>query len=101
MTSTQQPTLRFPLFSGLVLLLLRGLLLWIIVPLGLVCWLLGLPWWRKRRVALRQLLGWADLNLIAAIHRGLLRPLVRRPSPWVPFDEIPTVTHRVRLIDAA
>lgn len=99
MSSDQRPVLRLRWFSGSVLLLIRGVLLWVIIPLGTIWWVVGLPTWRKRRIALGQLLGWADWNLMVAIERSLLRPFVRKPPSWIPLTDMSTVTHRVRSVD--
>ncbi len=66
----------------LALLLVRGVLLWLIVPVTVLCWLASWPTWRRRQVSLGQLLGWADLNLIALVDHTILRPFVKAPSGW-------------------
>lgn len=99
MNSDRSPELRFRIFTGLILLLIRGVVLWLLIPLVSLFWIFGWFYWRRRRVSLGQMLGWADINLIAAIQRGLLRPLIRYPSVWTPISELPTTTHRIRCID--
>ena len=49
--------------AGVLVLLVRGLLLWVLVPLVSIAWLLGSRLARLRgyRVKLAQALGWADL----------------------------------------
>jgi hypothetical protein len=79
----------------------RGVLLWLVVPLVVVVWLLTWPVWHRQQVSLRQLLGWADLNLIAALQRSILRSLVQRPLRRTPRSELPNVRHRIRLGDPA
>lgn len=85
----------------MVLLLGRGVLLWIVVPLAFVCWLLAAIPLRRRGVTLGKFLGWVDLNLVAFLGRTILRPIVRTPLDWVPASEMPEVTHRLRFQDPA
>ncbi len=54
--------------SALALMLVRGILLWIVIPIGFTLWLLVFCW--TARVGLGEYLGWLELNLIAALHRG-------------------------------
>lgn len=77
------------------LLLIRGFLLWVVVPLGVVFWLLLWPYLRFKRVRLGQLLGWIDLNLVAFIERTMLRPLLPDRVPWTPARALPNISHRI------
>lgn len=97
----ESPVLRAPLVTGLVLLIARGLLLWVVIPLMVVSWVLGRPYWRGKGASLGQLLGWADLNLIASLQRGPLRPLVTNPVAWRTVREVSNTTHRLRAVDPA
>lgn len=90
-----------PILVGLLLLMIRGVLLWPIVPLALAWWVVGWAVFHRRSVRPAQLLGWVDLNLIAAIERSILRPLIKSPMPWTPASEVAAVTHRVRFADPA
>jgi len=54
---------------GLLLLLVRGVLLRLVVPLATVTRLLLRPAMQRRAVGLGSFIGWADLNLIAALQR--------------------------------
>lgn len=92
---------QLPFVAGLVLLLIRGALLWLVVPVAVVAWIVGWPFFRYRKVRCAQLLGWADLNLIAAIEHTLLRPLIRSRLPWIPPSAMSTVSHRIGLADPA
>ena len=88
------------LFSGLVLLTVRGVLLWVVLPLGCVAWVLVTPWRHRRGVKFGQFLGWIDINLIVLVQRSLLRPFYRKAAlPWVPATEMSGVEHRVGMID--
>ena len=83
--------------SALALLLVRGILLWIIIPIGFALWLLALSW--TVRPGLGEFLGWLDLNLIAALHRAMVRPLNGSRAEFVPARLIQTVTHRIHVVD--
>jgi hypothetical protein len=85
--------------SGLAVLSLRGILLWLVVPLSVIAWIFVGFQLRGRDVTLGQFLGWIDLNLIALLQRGVLRPLVRHPADWVPVAALPEVRHRLRGTD--
>jgi hypothetical protein len=87
-------------WAGCLLLALRGVLLWIVVPIGIVVWLFLGVILRRRGVTLGQFLGWLDLNLVSVIERTVLRPWVRSPLSWTSAAELPKVTHRVRPLDA-
>lgn len=80
---------------SVLLLAVRGLILWLVIPLTLLWWLLTWSILQKRNVSLAQLLGWVDLNLVAAIERSILRPLIRLPLPWTPVKALPDVSHRI------
>ena len=92
---------RLPFVVALALLCLRGVLLWVVVPLGSLAWLAGWPAWHRRRVKLAQFLGWLDLNLIAVLERSLLRPFVKDPLARVPLARAHEVTHRISSMDLA
>lgn len=85
--------------GGVALLIVRGVLLWIVVPIGLAWWLAAWPWFRSHRVRLGQVLGWLDLNLIAAMSRTVFRPLLRQPTRYWTAGELPRVTHRTSVVD--
>lgn len=87
--------------AGLLLLLVRGVLLWAVIPLAICVWLFAYLRLRRAGVGLGQFLGWVDLNLMASLSQIALRPLFRDPVPWVGWREMPGVTHRLRLIDPA
>jgi hypothetical protein len=87
----------------LVVLLLRGVALWMVAPFVAVVWLLSYPVAAllRRRVALRQALGWADLNLIAAVERALPSLLIGEREGFVGWRNIREVTHRIDPFDLA
>lgn len=84
-----------------LLLCVRGILLWLVVPIACCMWLVMLfvrPMLGQPNVSLGKVIGWADLNLIAAIAQPLLRPF-ERSVPFTPWTEVSKVNHRVRLGD--
>lgn len=83
----------------MALLLIRGVLLWVVIPVAACAWLPAALWLRRRGVRLGHFLGWVDLNLIAFLARGALRPFFRAPPAWVPADAMAEVTHRVTGLD--
>jgi len=52
-------------------------------------------------VQIGQVIGWADLNLIATLQRSIFRPLVSDPRPLVRWSDLDDVTRRVGFIDPA
>ena len=86
--------------AGILLLTVRGVLLWVVLPIGCLAWVLGAPWLHKRGIKIGQFLGWIDINLIALIQHSLLRPFYRNAAlPWLSAREISGVVHRAGLMD--
>ena len=81
----------------MVLLLVRGVLLWIVAPLAFALWLALSPWLLVKKVGPGRFLGWVDLNLIAFLQRSVARPFFPEPAPWTPVSTLPAVTHRISL----
>lgn len=81
------------------LLLVRGLLLWLVVPLGVPAWPVIALAFRRRGLGLGEFLGWLDLNLTSSIQRSVVRPFFDSPIPWTPFSDAAGLTHRIRLLD--
>jgi len=67
-----------------IVLVVRGLVLWVLIPVTLVLWVALTParWLvhRRDRPRLRQYVTWADMTLVASLECGPLRPLVSRPE---------------------
>ena len=84
-----------------LLFVVRGLLLWIAVPVETVLWVLLLPLFAYKRVSLWNFLGWADQNLIAALQGSLLRPFFSERATFVSVRDMTRVTHRLRVTDPA
>ena len=70
-----------------------------VIPLGLVAWVVLTPWVLPRRISLGQFWGWLDLNLVAGMQRSIFRPAFATRRSWVPARELPTVQHRVSFLD--
>jgi hypothetical protein len=85
--------------AAVLLLAVRGVLLWIVVPLGAVAWLLAAPSLRRRGIGVGRFLGWLDLNLVAALQRSVLRPLFDVPRAWTPWGAASSVEHRISRVD--
>jgi len=84
-----------------VLLAVRGLLLWLVVPLALLLWLLLTPMraiLHRSFISPGKVIGWADLNLTAAVGHILIRPF-GRPVGFTPWSGMASVDHRVSVID--
>ena len=82
---------------ALVLLTIRGFLLWLVIPVGFVVWLFYF-WW-ARSASLGQCLGWFDLNLVAFLQRVMKRFIPYPTVQTVPNQKMSTVTHRFRSND--
>jgi hypothetical protein len=95
-----RPALDSPLsgqISGLLVLIVRSFLLWVVIPLGFIAWVFFLPWLLKRGATLGQFLGWVDLNVVALLQRLMaVRVVDGREHPWLRAKEIPSVTHRIK-----
>jgi hypothetical protein len=84
----------------LIHLFVRGLLLWIVVPVGFVAWVGSSRWQIKRKVALGQFLDWIDSNMLIIIERSVLRPFFPTPThSWVPTKDRAQVQHRIGVSD--
>ena len=84
-----------------VLLVVRGWLLWLVIPLAFLGWLVMSPIrvvLSKPYIALGKLIGWMDMNLTAAIGKVLVRPFGRR-SDFTPSSRVLSIEHRVSIID--
>lgn len=82
-----------------VLLCVRSVLLWFVVPMAFIVWLVGLFWlWGK--IPLRMFVRWADWNVGVALCRSLLRPLMRDPLPeWVALGAASRLDNRVKFME--
>jgi hypothetical protein len=87
--------------ESIALLIIRGVLLWVVMPLVAVVWVLSAPVRLVTRhpLPLRCFLGWLDLNLIAVLERTILRPIAENPQSFVPWSLARTTEHRVGFTD--
>jgi len=69
--TVNHPEQRNPVVGGLLVLLVRGVLLWLVVPLAALVWLFVAIPLRRSGVRFLQYLGWVDLNLLSPRTLGL------------------------------
>ena len=84
-----------------VLLVVRGWLLWLVIPITFLVWLVMSSirlTLRKPYITPGKLIGWADMNLTAAIGQMLVRPFGQR-SDFTPWSKVLSVEHRVSIVD--
>ncbi|WP_394551721.1 hypothetical protein ACDF64_12710 [Agromyces sp. MMS24-JH15] len=87
-----QSTLRFPV--GVALLLFRGLALWVLLPVGVLAWLVVFSWRDKLRLG--EFLGWLDLNAMALMQRTVFAAWIPRPTvDYIPLRDSVGSTYRV------
>jgi hypothetical protein len=86
--------------AGLFLLVVRGVLLWLVIPIGSIAWVLTLSLPFRRGVSLSHFLAWIDINLLAVVQKTLLCPLIPQPTvKSIPAASIAKVTHRIGALD--
>jgi hypothetical protein len=79
-----------------LMLVLRGFLLWGVIPLAALSWIVLGPF---TGASLGACVGWFDLNLMVFLLRFVLRPLVRDSGlSWVPLSKMRTTDHRFRFL---
>jgi len=84
-----------------VLLVVRGWLLWLVIPITFLVWLVMSSirlTLRKPYITPGKLIGWADMNVTAAIGQMLVRPFGQR-SDFTPWSKVLSVEHRVSIVD--
>jgi len=86
--------------AGLALLYVRGVLLWVVIPLGVVVGIFMSPWLFARHITYGQFLGWIDVNMIVALRRSIFRPFFVTPGQsWIRPRDMAGVKHRIGLLD--
>lgn len=60
----------------ILFLVVRGLMLWGLIPFAFLAWLLVHSW--AQRASLRQATCWYDANVTLLLAKGLLRPQFKR-----------------------
>ena len=86
----------FEEFVQLLTLVLRGILLWIVVPIAVTSWVF-VAWWTK--ASLGACIGWFSLNLMAFLQHILLRPITRGPrAPWVGLRGMQSTEQRISFL---
>lgn len=82
--------------AGVAVLILRGLLLWVLVPVGFIAWILMSPWLLHKGVGPAKFLGWLDSNFTVLLERSLLRPWFPKPThSWTSVKDMSKVKHRI------
>lgn len=79
--------------SGLFFLLIRGLVLWILVPFAIVAWIF-VHWWAQR-VSIGQAICWYDQNFLVILILVPFRYLMHRnpelrAAKFIPLSGMPT-----------
>ena len=86
--------------AWLAILVIRGIALWLLIPLALLAWLVVHAW--ANDASPGRVIAWYDVNMIAALAIGPFRvliPAAGRPR-FVGLTEFATTSrHRVRLND--
>lgn len=83
---------------ALLLLLIRGILLWLLIPIAVLMWIVLHSWGQNS--SLGACVGSYDINMCAALQRSLLRPLIPDPTvDYVPLSKMTEVTHRITFLD--
>jgi hypothetical protein len=95
-----EPAPRAGVVGSVLVLVIRGVLLWAIVPLTFAVWLLTLLWTIPRQINFGAMLGWVDINFQMILTRGPFRLSFRESkAEWVPLRDMATVRHRVWFSD--
>ena len=86
----------FGVLGVLVVMTVRGALLWLLVPIGTFIWVLTLEGARRPPVSLGAFLSWLDNNLAyGLVHRPMTPLFPTAPVKWIPASERSIVTHRI------
>ncbi|MFJ4253532.1 hypothetical protein [Microbacterium sp. NPDC090003] len=85
-----------------LILILRGLLLWFLLPISGVAWVTIHIW--AQHASFEQTRSWYDLNLTATLASGLFRFMIsasHRPS-FISIGQMnQLIPHRISLVDFA
>jgi hypothetical protein len=89
-----------PTFPAFIVLIVRGLALYLLIPLAFIFWLLAFFWISKYSKSLPQFVTWVDYNFSVSLIRGPLRALIPEPrAEWLPLRRIKGMTARTKLYD--
>lgn len=89
-----------PALPAFIFGIVRGLALYLLIPLAFVIWLLAFLWIFRYSKSLPQFVSWVDYNFSVSLIRGPLRPLVHKPyAEWLPLHRIQELTARTGLLD--
>ena len=89
-----------PDVPAFILVIVRGLALYLLIPLAFVLWLVALLWIGRYSKSLPQFITWVDYNFSVSLIRGPLRPLIPKPrAEWLPLRRIKEMTARTQFFD--
>lgn len=89
-----------PPLPALLLLFIRGLALWLLIPIAFVFWIVAFIWLARYTKSLPQFISWVDYNFVVSLERGPLRLLIPQPfSEWLPLRRIGELKARTNLND--
>lgn len=92
------PTL--PDVPAFILAIVRGLALYLLIPLAFVFWIVAFLWIFRYSKSLPQFITWVDYNFCVSLIRGPLRPLIPEPrAELLPLRRIKEMTDRTKLVD--
>lgn len=97
--NSEPPRAALSPLAGLLVLLARGILLWLVVFVAFVVWLFVLSWRIPARATLGECVGWFDWNLLAFLQTFVFSSLIREPlARYLPWSEMWGLLHRARLL---
>lgn len=86
--------------GAILFLIVHGVLLWVVIPIGALLWVASFQWLGASRVSLGNFLGWFDNNVAFVLVRGPFRVFFPNTSiAWVPASERRKVSYRVSGLD--
>ena len=89
-----------PDVPAFVLVIVRGLALYLLIPLAFVFWIVAFLWIVRYSKSLPQFVTWVDYNFTVSLIRGPLRLLIPEPrAEWLPLRRIKEMTARTKLYD--
>lgn len=75
-----------------VWLMLRGIYLWAVLPIAAVCGFCAHRYLTRHDASVGQIVGWLDMNIMAAIFHTVFRPLRNSVQvPWIPIRSLPFI----------
>lgn len=89
-----------PALPAFVVLIVRGLALYLLIPLAFIFWVLAFFWISKYSKSPSQFVTWVDYNFTVSLIRGPFRALIPEPrAEWLPLRRIKEMTARTKFYD--